>query len=284
VSGVTAPLWDGEHLTGYAKIARDLTEQRQAQEERERLLKRVRELNDTLEQKVEERTEELRRSEVRFSQAFHAGPVAACITTLEKEHFLEVNEMFTQLTGYTREEVVGRTAFELAMWSSREDQETLVKASRQGGSFRNLELRLRTKEGAERDILLSGEVIQLDGERGNLKLFYDVTERKRTETQLMQAIQEVMSDTAWFSQRVMEQLAHLRSGKVEPAPRVDLTARERQVLERLARGLGNDAIAEELGIAKQTVRNYISIVYEKLGVHSRAEAVVWARERGLVGP
>lgn len=45
----------------------------------------------------------------------------------------------------------------------------------------------------------------------------------------------------------------------------------------------NNAIAHELGLATQPVRNYISNLYDKLGVHTRAEAVVWARERGIVG-
>ncbi len=52
----------------------------------------------------------------------------------------------------------------------------------------------------------------------------------------------------------------------------------------MARGKSNDAIAAELGIATQTVRNYISVIYDKLGVNSRAEAIVWARERGLIFP
>ena len=46
--------------------------------------------------------------------------------------------------------------------------------------------------------------------------------------------------------------------------------------------MNNDVIAKELGIATQTVRNYISAVYDKLGVRSRGEAIVWARERGIV--
>ena len=62
-----------------------------------------------------------------------------------------------------------------------------------------------------------------------------------------------------------------------------MTKRERDVLARLARGANNEIIAAELGVAVQTVRNYVAAVYDKLGVHSRAEAVVWARERGIVG-
>ena len=61
----------------------------------------------------------------------------------------------------------------------------------------------------------------------------------------------------------------------------ELTARERQVLTYVARGANNEAIGAALGLATQTVRNYLSSIYEKLGLHTRAEVVVWARERGL---
>jgi len=61
-----------------------------------------------------------------------------------------------------------------------------------------------------------------------------------------------------------------------------LTRRERQILQEIARGLDNQAIAETLSLAEQTVRNYASTIYDKLGVASRVEALVWARDRGLV--
>lgn len=159
----------------------------------------------------------------------------------------------------------------------------MEKAQREGGGFRNLELRLRTKDGAVKTILMSAETIQLNGEQGFLKMFYDVTERKRTEEQLHRAIQEVMTDTTWLSRRILDQLARLKPGDEVELEEVHLSRREQQVLERLALGLSNDAIAQELGLVTQTVRNYISAIYDKLGVHSRAEAVVWARERGIVG-
>ncbi len=98
----------------------------------------------------------------------------------------------------------------------------------------------------------------------------------------MAALQRVMADTSWFAQKVMEELAEVRVGGEIPGPRVDLSKREREVLERLARGMNNEQIGAELGIVTQTVRNYISTVYDKLGVNSRAEAIVWARERGIV--
>jgi hypothetical protein len=67
-------------------------------------------------------------------------------------------------------------------------------------------------------VLLSREVIGLDGERVNLKQFYDITERKRSETQMMDALKRVMSDTSWFAQKVMEELAQVRVGGQEPCP------------------------------------------------------------------
>jgi pimeloyl-ACP methyl ester carboxylesterase/DNA-binding CsgD family transcriptional regulator len=61
----------------------------------------------------------------------------------------------------------------------------------------------------------------------------------------------------------------------------ELTAREREVLELVARGLANDEIAERLGITSKTVRNQVSALFDKLGVSSRAQAIVKAREAGL---
>lgn len=66
-------------------------------------------------------------------------------------------------------------------------------------------------------------------------------------------------------------------------PGGDLTAREVQVLREMARGGANEQIATALHISGNTVRNHVSNIYQKLGVHSWREAVAWAWERGLVG-
>lgn len=80
--------------------------------------------------------------------------------------------------------------------------------------------------------------------------------------------------------------AFLRTGQAAGTERPSstlpaLTARERQVLELLARGLANDEIAERLGIAAKTVRNQVSAIFDKLQVSTRAQAIVCAREAGL---
>jgi DNA-binding NarL/FixJ family response regulator len=76
-----------------------------------------------------------------------------------------------------------------------------------------------------------------------------------------------------------------RPQPVETAPRAnDLTAREQQVLELLAAGLDNREIARQLGITYATVRTHVRNLLEKIGVHSRLEAVARAAEEGLVAP
>jgi pimeloyl-ACP methyl ester carboxylesterase/DNA-binding CsgD family transcriptional regulator len=61
----------------------------------------------------------------------------------------------------------------------------------------------------------------------------------------------------------------------------ELTPREREVLELVARGLDNETIARQLRLTPKTVRNYVSRIYDKLGVPTRARAIVLAREAGF---
>jgi PAS domain S-box-containing protein len=249
----------------------------------------LRSLNETLERRVEERTEalartveELRRSEQRFAQAFFISPFAAALTTLDEDRFVEVNDAFSRLTGYDPEEAIGRTSKDLGMWSSPEDREKMNRAVHSGKGFRELELSLRTKDGATCSIVMSAAIVPDSAGQVMLKMFYDITERKRNEEQLLQAVEAVMADTTWFSRAVVEKLAQVRSGVRDAPSVVELTPREKQVLERIAKGMNSEQVAADLGLSIQTVRNYTASIYGKIGVHSRAAAVIWARERGLV--
>jgi DNA-binding NarL/FixJ family response regulator len=60
-----------------------------------------------------------------------------------------------------------------------------------------------------------------------------------------------------------------------------LTAREREVLDLIARGLDNAQIAKSLGLSEKTVRNHINSIFGKLGAQNRAQSIVRAREAGL---
>lgn len=97
------------------------------------------------------------------------------------------------------------------------------------------------------------------------------------------AVRAVAQGQQWYSKRVMahiieralgEPVTHLRAAK--------LSARERTVLQRLAQGCSNEQIAQDLCLGEQTIKNYVTSLYTKLAVHSRAEAVAWAWRYGLV--
>ncbi|MDH4187079.1 MAG: response regulator transcription factor [Nitrospira sp.] len=100
---------------------------------------------------------------------------------------------------------------------------------------------------------------------------------------LVAAIRAVARGESWLSQRIAGRLARRAvaraEGATEPGP---LTPREREVLRLLALGLNNDEIAESLVITRRTVHNHVSSVYGKLGLASRAEAVLYAIRHGVV--
>ena len=101
--------------------------------------------------------------------------------------------------------------------------------------------------------------------------------------EMVRAIEGLGSGEAIFgagvAQRMVGFFARARALGVQPFP--DLTDREREVLEELARGAGNATIAARLGISVKTVRNHVSTILNKLMVVDRAQAIVRAREAGF---
>lgn len=91
------------------------------------------------------------------------------------------------------------------------------------------------------------------------------------------------NEPAWqrFQEAVLDFAG--RPAAVAGAAFQELSPRERETLSLLADGLSNSEIAERLGISEKTVRNHLSHLFDKLGVWSRAQAIVFARDRGFRG-
>ena len=113
-------------------------------------------------------------------------------------------------------------------------------------------------------------------------MIQDIHERRHSELELIGAIEAVMKDTNWFSRTVVEKLANLRAphGAARPVETSELTRREKEVLSLLCEGGDDAAIAKEMGVSRNTLRNHVARVYAKIGVNRRAQAILWARERG----
>ncbi|HEX8144702.1 MAG TPA: PAS domain S-box protein [Pyrinomonadaceae bacterium] len=131
----------------------------------------------------------LRQSEERFAKAFQASPLALTITSLKTSRLLEVNETFSRMSGFTREEAVGRTTPELGLWVRDSDREEEVAMVSERGGVRDLEYHFRLKDGTERVGLLSAERIEIGGEPCALTVIQDITEQKRAEAERDQVLE-----------------------------------------------------------------------------------------------
>jgi len=128
--------------------------------------------------------ESLRASEERFAKSFHANPIAVCVSAFPDGRMVEVNEAFLRLTGYKREEMIGRSGPELDLWNDPEVRTSIIRELLESGSVRDIEGQLRAKSSHLRDILASAEIIQLGGQPHALIMLSDITERKQAEAAL----------------------------------------------------------------------------------------------------
>jgi PAS domain S-box-containing protein len=123
---------------------------------------------------------ELQELQERFRIAFNTSPDAINITRLDGT-YVEINKGFTRLTGYTREDVIGKTSLELEIWENPWDRVRLVKGLRQDGHVINLEANFRMKDGSAKTALMSANLIFLNGQEHILSITRDITDLKKAE-------------------------------------------------------------------------------------------------------
>ncbi len=142
----------------------------------------------------------LRESEEKFSKAFRASPAVISVATLKDARYVEVNEAFESASGYSRQEVIGRSAADLQVFEDPRVMENLVRLLESGGSAHNVECRFRQKSGAILTFLVSAERIELGGQTCILSAGVDITERRR----LLEQLQQINAE---LEQRVLERTA-----------------------------------------------------------------------------
>lgn len=128
--------------------------------------------------------EALRLSEEKFEAAFRASPDAININRLSDGLYLEVNDGFTALTGYTPEDVAGKTSIELSVWDDPADRNTLVAELLSDRRVDRLEAQFRRKDGTVRAGEMSARIIDIGGELCILSVTTDISARKRVQADL----------------------------------------------------------------------------------------------------
>ncbi len=128
----------------------------------------------------------LRQSEEKFSKAFHASPDSIAISRLSDGTFIDVNRGFTEINGYSREEVVGRSSMpdDLEIWVHAPERAAWTRILEEKGEVTAFEAASRRKDGSVGWVLLSARIIEIDGEKCVLTIARDVTDRKRMEEAL----------------------------------------------------------------------------------------------------
>ena len=129
------------------------------------------------------RSETLRDAEENFVRAFNYAPLYLTITSLATGTFVMVNDTFVELSGYRREEIIGKSSLDKLFVDARDPRGGTEQLEQQGFSDQR-EVRLHTANGETRTVLVSSEIIEFGGERCVLSAAVDITKRKAAEAAL----------------------------------------------------------------------------------------------------
>ncbi len=138
--------------------------------------------NDITDRKRAEEAQ--KQSEEKFSKAFLASPAMISITTLKDGKIIEANDNFHLVTGYNREEVIGRSTNDLGLWARAEDRTRMLQMLKENGAIHGEEFEFRVKSGETRTWLFSAEKISVNNEPCLIVMALDITDRKNAEKAL----------------------------------------------------------------------------------------------------
>jgi PAS domain S-box-containing protein len=212
------------------------------------------------------------------------APVPMIVRGCDDGRIVHANEAFFAATGFAAADVLGHGFDEFASFETMKRRESFDAAVQATGRGEPTDMTLATNHGDKLDCMLTATKIRMLGKPCMLLVLQDVSDRRRTELELMSALEAVMNDSSWFSRSVVERLAALRAPSKagrHAAGLGDLTPRERDVLSLISLGLPDIEIAERLGLTKSTIRNHLSTLYSKINVKNRGSAIIWARDRCL---
>jgi len=151
-------------------------------------------------------SEDLRKSEELFRKSFRTSPDTMMINRISDGLYVDVNDTFVATMGYERHEALGKTSLELNFWRFPEKRQIYIDLIHEYGFVQNHEVEFLDKYGNIHWMLMSGTVIDLQGEPHTLNIARDITEIKRAESERMQVEAQLRH------QQKLESIGTLASG------------------------------------------------------------------------
>lgn len=147
---------------------------------------------------LQETSSQLQLSESRFRTVFQTNPDVVLISRIDNGVIVDVNECCTKVSGYSRDEIIGRTSLEIGLWVNLEDRARFIAALHESGYVENMEMVFRVKDGRKRTGLTSARTLMLNYELCVLTVIRDITAMKDAETRLARSESHLQSMTMQF--------------------------------------------------------------------------------------
>ncbi|HNZ30397.1 MAG TPA: PAS domain S-box protein, partial [Candidatus Goldiibacteriota bacterium] len=175
-------------------------------------------------------------SEEKFRVAFNTSPDAMNLNRASDGKYAEINEGFTKLTGYSRDEVMIVENFEKIIWASENDRIKLIKKLKENGFVDNFEANFVVKDGTIRTGLMSAKVILLNGEKYMLAATRDITERKIMEEKIINTSEKLKKAVDYLEKAnaELERFTYVASHDMQEPLR--MVSNYAQLLERKYKG------------------------------------------------
>lgn len=135
---------------------------------------------------------QLKLSEEKFSKVFYLNPSACGLSDLTNHQYIEVNDAFYNLLGFNKNEVIGKTAYELGILESTAAEKILETAD-SNGKIENQPINLKAKNGDIKSVLISAENIYIQDKRYRFTVLTDITKLRKIESELKKQNKELLS-------------------------------------------------------------------------------------------
>jgi len=141
-------------------------------------------------------------SEEKYRLSFITSPDSVNLNSLDGT-YIDINEGFTRLTGYSKADVIGKTSLEINIWNNPTDRDLLIKGLKEKGFVDNFEAKFKCKDGSLRTALMSARIININQEPCILSITRDITDRKIAEEKLraseerFKAVSESAEEWIW---------------------------------------------------------------------------------------